>query len=98
MFLVVSVCCDTAQALVFLVVSVCCDTAQALVFLLVSVCCDTAQALVFLLDTAHTQARRSLLLGAVQRMIACCRAMRATDRVLLALAIYINIGLGSSPS
>ena len=48
--MLVSVCCDTAQALVFLLVSVCCDTAQALaVFLLVSVCCDTAQALVFLL-------------------------------------------------
>ena len=49
MFLLVSLCCDTAQALVFLLVSVCCDTAQALVFLLVSVCRDTAQALVFLL-------------------------------------------------
>ena len=41
-FLLVSVCCDTAQASVFLLVSVCC-------FLLVSVCCDTAQASVFLL-------------------------------------------------
>ena len=43
-FLLVSACCDTAQAKVFLLVSVCCDTAQALVFLLVSACCDTAQA------------------------------------------------------
>ena len=34
----VSVCYDTAQALVFLLVSVCYDTAQALVFLLVSMC------------------------------------------------------------
>ena len=41
MFLLVSVYCDTAQALVFLLVSVRCDTAQALVFLLVSVCCDS---------------------------------------------------------
>ena len=48
----VSVCCDTAQALMFLLVSVRCDTAQALVFLLVSACCDTAQALVFLLVSA----------------------------------------------
>ena len=39
--LLVSMCCDTAQALVFLPVSVCCDTAEALVILLVSVCCDT---------------------------------------------------------
>ena len=29
MFLLVSVCCDTAEALVFLLVSVCCDTARA---------------------------------------------------------------------
>ena len=51
-FLLVSVCCDTAQALVFLLVLVCCDTAQALMFLLVSAlvlllssaCCDMAQA------------------------------------------------------
>ena len=43
-FLLVSVCCDTALALVSLLVSVCCDTAQALVSLLVSVCWDTAQA------------------------------------------------------
>ena len=49
MFLLVSVCCDTAQALVFLLVSICCDTAKALVYLLVSMCCDTAQALMFLL-------------------------------------------------
>ena len=40
-FLLVSVCCDTAQALVFLLVSACCDSTQALVFLLVSVCCDS---------------------------------------------------------
>ena len=42
--LLVSVCCDTAQALVLLLVSVCCDTGQAIVLLLVSVCCDTGQA------------------------------------------------------
>ena len=47
-FLLLSECFDTAQALVFLLVSVCCDVAHALVFLLVSVCCDTAQALMFL--------------------------------------------------
>ena len=46
-FLLVSVCCDTAQALVLLPVSVSWHTAQALVFLLVSVCFDTAQALDF---------------------------------------------------
>ena len=34
-------------AVVFLLVSVCCDTAQVLEFLLVSGCCDTAQALLF---------------------------------------------------
>ena len=61
MFLLVSRCCDTAQALVFLLVSVCCDTAQALIFLLVSMCCDTARALVFLLvsmccDTTRAKA------------------------------------------
>ena len=50
--LLVSACCDTAQALVLLLVSVCCDTAQALVFVLVSVGCDTAQALVLLLVSA----------------------------------------------
>ena len=56
-----SVCYDTAQALVFLLVSMWVSlgvlaavkcvmtTAQAWVFLLVSVCYDTAQALVFLL-------------------------------------------------
>ena len=49
-FLLVSVRCDTAQALVFLLVSVRCDTANAL---LVSVCCDTAQALVFLLVSVY---------------------------------------------
>ena len=58
MFLLVSVCCDTAQAFAFLLVSVCCDTAQAFAFLLVSMRCDTAQAFVFLLvsmrcDTAQ---------------------------------------------
>ena len=62
-FLLVSVCCDTAQALVFLLVSICCETAQALVFLLVSICCETAQALVFLLvsiccETAQARRRR----------------------------------------
>ena len=70
MFLLVSVCCDTAHAkalkhfsvaLVFLLVSVCCDTAQALAFLLVTACCDTAQASAFLLltmccDTAQAKA------------------------------------------
>ena len=50
MFLLVSVYCDTAQALVFLQVSVYyCDKAQALVFLLVSICYDTAHPVVFLL-------------------------------------------------
>ena len=48
----VSVCCDTAQALVFLLMSVCCDTAQALVFLLVSLCCDTVHALVCFADVS----------------------------------------------
>ena len=48
-FLLVSLCRDTAQALVFLLVSLCRDKAQALVFLLVSLCRDTAQTWVFLL-------------------------------------------------
>ena len=61
MFLLVSVCCDTAQALVFLLVSVCCDTAQVLVFLLVSVC-DTARALVFLLVSICDTARALVFL------------------------------------
>ena len=61
MLLLVSVCCDSAQALIFLLVSMCCDTAQTLMLLLVSMCSDTAQALVFLLvsvccDTALTKA------------------------------------------
>ena len=61
--LLVSVCCDTAQALAFLLVSVCCDTAQALAFLLVSVCCDTAQALVFLLVSVCCDSSPSLLVS-----------------------------------
>ena len=48
-FLLVSVCWGTAQALVFLLFLVCWDTTETLVFLLVSTCWDTAQALVFLL-------------------------------------------------
>ena len=39
----------------FLLVSVCCDTAQALVFLLVSVCCDAAQAKVWVTLITNTQ-------------------------------------------
>ena len=39
--LLVSLCCDTAQAVVFLLESMCCDTAQPFVLLLVSKCCDT---------------------------------------------------------
>ena len=47
--LLVSLCCDTTQAMVFLLVSLRWDTTQAMVFLLVSLRCDTAQANVFLL-------------------------------------------------
>ena len=66
MFLLVSVCCDTAIASVFLLVLVCCDTALALVFLLVflpvlshspnhsSDCGDDDQALALIhIESAH---------------------------------------------
>ena len=48
-FLLVVMCCDTAQAFVSLQVLMCCDIVQALVFLQVLMCCDTAQAVVLLL-------------------------------------------------
>ena len=57
----VSMCCDTAQALVFLLVSICCDIAQSLVFLLVSICSDTAQALVFLLVSIYSDTAQGLV-------------------------------------
>ena len=69
MVLLVSVCCDTAQALVVLLVSMCCDTAQALVVLLVSVCCDTAQALVVLLVSVCCDTAQALVVKLVQFQI-----------------------------
>ena len=70
-----SVCCNTAQALVFLLVSVCCDTAQAMLLLLVSVCCDTAQALMLLLVSVCCDTAQALMLLLVS---VCCDTAQAT--------------------
>ena len=61
-FLVVSVSnWDTAQTMVLLVVSVCWDTAQAMVFLVVSACWDTDQAMVFFVSVLGDSASRGVL-------------------------------------
>ena len=56
-FHLMSMCWDTAQAMVFHLMSMCWDTAKAMVFHLMSMCWDTAQAMVFLMSVCWDTAK-----------------------------------------
>ena len=87
MFLQVTMCCDTAQALVFLQVTRCCDTAQALVFLLLTIYYNNGgrvtllakvEALLYLKGTWSEEASRTLYEG-----------MKYTQQISLELRSYL---------
>ena len=95
MFVLMSMCCDTAEALVFLLgVNVLRHSpslgvrsgVNVLVFVLVSVRCDTAQALVFLLVSVCCDTSQALVFVL---MSVCCDTAQALVFVLVSMYLCL---------